>query len=292
MAKITGKNLESNLVFTTNPQYASDPLVDNDLARKKYIDDADALLIPLTQKAAASGVATLDANSKIPSSQLPAIAITNVFVVADIAARDLLTIGAADGEVQEGDVVKVTDASADPIIAVGPASYIYSGSAYILLSVDDKVLSVNGETGVVVLNSDHITEAANLYFTDARAKAAAVDDTAYAASWDAVTDIAPSKNAVYDKMVLIETAIANVTGAAPAEETPILEAGDITNGYIDLAHEAQGGIVQITPVGGILQTPSVDYTTTVEVGVTRITFAADLLELIAGDQLVITYEWK
>ena len=47
------------------------------------------------------------------ASQVPAIAITETFVVADIAARDALVIGAQQmGKVQEGDVAVVTDASA------------------------------------------------------------------------------------------------------------------------------------------------------------------------------------
>jgi hypothetical protein len=49
--------------------------------------------------------------------------------------------------------------------------------------------------------------------------AAACSDTAYAASWDGVTDVAPSKNAVYDKIELLApkddpafTGIASVAG--------------------------------------------------------------------------------
>jgi len=127
--------------------------------------------IDLSEKGAANGVATLDANSKIPSSQIPAVAITDVFVVADIAARDALVVGSADGEVQEGDVVKVTDASADAAINSGAASYIYDGTQYQLLKSSDDVFSVNGQTGVVVLDSDDVAEGvANLYYTDERAQ--------------------------------------------------------------------------------------------------------------------------
>ena len=41
-------------------------------------------------------------------------------------------------------------------------------------------------------------------YTDALAKAACVSDAAYAAGWDTVTDVAPSKNAVYDKMSVLD----------------------------------------------------------------------------------------
>ena len=104
-------------------------------------------------KGVAGGVASLDGGGKIPSSQLPAIAITEVFTAADITARDALTIGSGAGEVQEGDVVIVADASADVNITSGAASYIYDGSAYLLLKAGDEVLSVNGETGAVTLDS-------------------------------------------------------------------------------------------------------------------------------------------
>lgn len=99
---------------------------------------------------------------KIPSSQLPAIAVTEVFTAATIAARDLLTIGAGDGEVQEGDVVIVTDASADPAITSGSASYIYNGASYSLLKAGDEILTVNGQTGTVVLDADDISDAATV----------------------------------------------------------------------------------------------------------------------------------
>lgn len=95
---------------------------------------------------------------KIPSSQIPAIAITDVFQVADIAARDALTVGAGDGEVQEGDVAVVVDASADAGITAGSASYIYSGSAWVLLKSGDEVISVAGKTGVVTLAAADITD--------------------------------------------------------------------------------------------------------------------------------------
>lgn len=98
----------------------------------------NATFIPLTEKGSANGVATLDANSKIPSSQLPAIAITDVHVVADIPARDALTV-------EEGDVAKVTD-SGNGL----PKTYIYDGSIWIEIESGSDVDSVFGRTGAVV----------------------------------------------------------------------------------------------------------------------------------------------
>jgi hypothetical protein len=48
-----------------------------------------------------------------------------------------------------------------------------------MLTAPDGVLQVNGLSGPnVTLTTSNITEGTNLYFTDARAKAAVIDDTA------------------------------------------------------------------------------------------------------------------
>lgn len=90
---------------------------------------------------------------KVPSAQLPAIAITDVFVVADIAARDALPIGSGDGEVQEGDVAVVLDGDG----LGNRLSFIYSGSAWELLTAGT-VISVNGFEGIVVLALNDIDD--------------------------------------------------------------------------------------------------------------------------------------
>jgi hypothetical protein len=77
--------------------------------------------------------------------------------------------------------------------------------------------SVNGYTGVVSLVTDDIAESvapSNLWFTDARARNACVSDTAYdATSWNGVTSIAPSKNAVRDQ---VEAMLSSIAGKEPA----------------------------------------------------------------------------
>lgn len=100
--------------------------------------------IPSSEKGAANGVATLDATSKVPSTQLPAIAITDVYVVATIAARDALTV-------EEGDVAKVLDDGSGNV-----ATYIYDGSSWVLLESDaslaahEALTAAHGATGAVV----------------------------------------------------------------------------------------------------------------------------------------------
>lgn len=71
-----------------------------------------------------------------------------------------------------------------------------------------------------------------------------------------------------------------------------LSAGDITNGYVDLAHEAESESVAVTPLGGPKQQLSTDYTISTVSNVSRITFAGNLASLAAaGDVLLVEYQY-
>lgn len=86
-----------------------------------------------TQVGAAGGVASLDGGGKVPSAQLPALALTDVNVVADIAARDALTV-------EEGDVAIVTGTD---------QTFIYDGTTWQeMTSPTDGVTAVTGGTGI------------------------------------------------------------------------------------------------------------------------------------------------
>lgn len=129
----------------------------DDLAERTT--DLESNKINNTEKGANNGVATLNSIGKIPNSQIPSIAITSVYVVANITARDALTV-------DEGDVAIVNDAGSGQ-----PNSYIYDGSAWQELKKPaDVVTSVNGQTGIVILDSGDIAEDTNLYFTNERAQ--------------------------------------------------------------------------------------------------------------------------
>lgn len=88
-------------------------------------------------KGAVNGLAELDSGGKVPTNQLPAIAITETFVVADLTARDALTP-------EQGDVAIVLD------IGLGEsASYIWDGVVWQkLLTPTDGVTAVTGGTGI------------------------------------------------------------------------------------------------------------------------------------------------
>lgn len=90
----------------------------------RYLQPNAQGFVRTDQVGAANGLATLDANSKIPVAQLPS---TNVatYVVADIAARDSLT------GLTLGETTWVIDASADVtnVTSGNGAQYIWDGSA-------------------------------------------------------------------------------------------------------------------------------------------------------------------
>jgi len=96
------------------------------------------------QKGIANGVATLGSDAKIPTSQLPALAITDTFPVASQAAMLALTA-------EVGDVAVRTDLNKSFILKTAGASTLSNWQE--LLTPTDAVLSVNGQTGPVSLTA-------------------------------------------------------------------------------------------------------------------------------------------
>jgi len=124
---------------------------------------SDLRFINVDQLGAASGVATLDAGGKVLTTQIPALAITSTTVVADEAEQLALVV-------QEGDVAIRTDINESYINNGGTAGDMTDWTK--ILTPIDSVLSVNGYTGTVVLDTDDINEGStNLYYTDARVTA-------------------------------------------------------------------------------------------------------------------------
>ena len=130
------------------------------LTNNALIGKIDASLIN-----APNGVAGLDANTKIPTSLLPPISFTAISVVAN--AAEMQALGTAS---VKGTVCVRTDVSKSYVLNTD-----YSGSLsdwVELLTPGAPVQSVNGSIGVVNLKTNNIGELTNLYFTEARARAA------------------------------------------------------------------------------------------------------------------------
>lgn len=100
------------------------------------------------QKGQSGGLATLDAGSKLDAGQLPALAITETFVVATEA--EMLALVA-----QQGDVAVRTDVSTSYILTVEPASTLANWQE--LLVPTGGVTSFNGRTGSVTPSSGDYT---------------------------------------------------------------------------------------------------------------------------------------
>lgn len=100
--------------------------------------------------AAANGVSIASlSGGKIPTSQLPAIAVTDVFVVNSQAAQLALTA-------EEGDIAIRTDQNKSYVQNGGTAGTMADWSE--LLTPTDLVLSVNGEVGAITLTTDDISD--------------------------------------------------------------------------------------------------------------------------------------
>jgi hypothetical protein len=205
---------------------------------------ADALLIPLSQKGVADGVATLDATGKVPAEQIPPTAITSVTVVATIAERDALIP-------QEGDFCVVTDVN---------ETFVYNGAEWIELQVGSAVISVAGKTGAVSLSTNDIAEGDSLYFTDARAKTAAVINSSAGNQEDQAMSVAAAKMFTTDA-VQVETAAREAADAlliplsqkgAPFGVAVLDADGKIDVGNIPGAASELGTPTRGTYAGGLL----------------------------------------
>lgn len=207
---------------------------------------ADALLLPIAQKGAANGVAPLDASSLIPSQYLPGF-VDDVLEYVDVAAFPVT------GE--SGKIYVALDTS---------RTYRWGGSAYAEVS-PSAVVTVNGQAGAVVLDSDDIAEGStNLYYSDAKAQAA--NDSRFDLVEADVADHETRINA-------LETEIPSWIKFKKA-----LSAGDITNGYVDLAHVAvPGSLTANIDRLAIHEGVAEDFTLSTVGGVTRVTFVNSLV---------------
>ena len=102
------------------------------------------------------------------------------------------------------------------------------------------VTSVNTLTGAITLTTTNITEGTNLYYTDARAKSAAVGD----AITDAIADKAPSQNAVFDALALKSATSHNhdTTYEPKGLSTDVVTTTKILNGAVTSAKIANLGV--------------------------------------------------
>ncbi len=114
------------------------------------------------QKGQVNGLATLDSNGKIPTSQIGSVPLNNTFVTNTTSS--MLNLSA-----NKGDVAVISSLNKTYILQGNSAT---SSSDWVELLQGASVTSVNGFSGAVDLNTSNIPEVSNLYFTDVRARSA------------------------------------------------------------------------------------------------------------------------
>lgn len=190
---------------------------------------AIAALQLISQKNAANGYAGLDGSGKILMSLIPTSLLGSVTYRGALDA----SAGVYPSSPAKGDYYVVSVAG-----TISGTSYsvkdwaIYNGTIWEKVSNSDGVTSVNGMSGIVVLNTDNVSEGStNFYYTATRAKS----DLIVNAINDGQTDTAPSQNAVYDALALKENTANKGTanGYAPLgsdSKVPTANLPDISGG--------------------------------------------------------------
>jgi len=147
---ITSLDANKDYNFTVKETTYSEVKVyakDTELATKEYADK----FIPLTQKAVANGVATLDANGHVPVEQMPTQAL--IFQgYWDASTGSLPAAGTVSGDFY---IVSVEGTVSGVIYRPGDW-IIWDGSAWTLSRNTNAVASVNGQTGAVTLDGSNI----------------------------------------------------------------------------------------------------------------------------------------
>ena len=124
---------------------------------------------------AALGVATLDAAGKVPLSEIPdsiigALSYQGTWNASTNTPTLTSSVG-TKGYYYVVSVAGTTNLNGITDWQIGDWA-VYNGTAWQKIDNTDSVTSVNGFTGAVVLTTTNIAEGTNLYYTDARARAA------------------------------------------------------------------------------------------------------------------------
>jgi hypothetical protein len=119
----------------------------------------------------ANGIATLDANGKVPTAQIPAQSGGSSYGGAFDAST-----GSMPSNPTHGISYRVSVAGTVNSVAYNVGDMIIYNStttAWDRFDGVDNVISVNGQTGAVSLATTNVSEGTNLYYTNARADARA-----------------------------------------------------------------------------------------------------------------------
>jgi hypothetical protein len=193
--------------------------------------------IPTTEKAAALGVATLDAGGTVPLSQIPASIQGGVSYQGTWnASTNTPTLTNGVGTKGYYYVVSVAgNTNLDGITSWNVGDWaIFNGTVWQKVDNTDAVTSVNGYTGTVVLTTTDVAEGTNQYFTTARARTSVSAGTgiSYDNTTGVITNSSPSLGG-------------DVVGPASATDNAIARF-DTTTGKL-----LQNSVVTVSDTGAI-----------------------------------------
>ena len=206
-----------------------------DAVEYDQFNTALGLKIDTAEKGSNNGVATLDGGGKVPASQLP----SSVMEYKGSWDASTNTPTLADGVGDAGDVYIVSVAGTQDL-GSGSISFaqgdwiIYNGAVWEKSLNSNAVVSVNGQTGVVVLDTGDISENGNLYFTNARVLASVL--TGFSAGSDTAID---SSDTVLAGLQKAQGQINARIREVSEDSTPAL-GGDLDVGSNALIHGASG----------------------------------------------------
>jgi len=119
----------------------------------------------VSRKGASNGYASLDSNGRVPSSQLPSSAFEYKGNWDAATNTPNLAAGVGDaGDMYRVDIQGVQDLGNGPITWDVGDMVLYNGATWDKIDNTESVVSVNGQTGAVSLDTDNISEGTtNLY---------------------------------------------------------------------------------------------------------------------------------
>lgn len=184
---LTADTIDNNYLNVLNELTINVPATADNHAMRKGEHDADIAYLQtqidnkqnalgftpenVANKNANNGYAGLDSGGKIPSSLLP----STVMELQGSWNASTNTPTLADGIGSIGDVYECTVAGTvtfgtgnTDTFRVGDWAVYGADGKWYKSRNSNEVTSVNGQTGTVVLNTSHISESGNLYFTTAR----------------------------------------------------------------------------------------------------------------------------
>ena len=264
------------------------------LQSAKDYTDAE-ILENVTQKLGmAGGIASLDMTGKVPVAQLPN-AIMEYQGMWNASTNSPMLSNSGNPATALGNVYKVSVAGS---VDFGAGSISFEVGDYVILGAmgweksdtTDAVSSVNGQVGIVVLDTDDVSEgSSNLYFTNMRAQSATIVDTYAGNETDKALSVRASKELAASYQINVDAELES----RAEQEKFLITSTHITNQYIDLGFKAITKTL-VASIDRLLLIEGDDYTLSTVSGKTRISFTGSIATggfeaLAAGDRFVVRY---